>query len=106
MLWSELEDIYDERDLSTFLLDKFGVTLTSSSVETRHDFSTRMKGYFEASGKHWIKSVESNLKKLVCEYVCSDEGPDPALSSQELLESLSSGLERKLKSADSARSKR
>lgn len=96
-MWnSEIEDIYDESLFADLIRSHFNVEISAVGVDSREDFSTRMKKYFEIAGRPWSGRVESTLKDRVATFVrdAADLETDPVV--EPLLGNLQRSLEKKL----------
>lgn len=96
MLTSEIEDLFDETIFSGFLKDWFNVDITLIKVDEMNDFSTRMRSYFEESGRPWSASVEANLKNAISCHFVESKGLVTAPAVEGLLQNLQATLEGKV----------
>lgn len=99
---SELEDLYDNTLISTLINKKYRVSLNSPKFKTKKKWSDRVKDCFEQQGKLWNDRIESEAKWAVADAISQD--PSSALKeiSKDVILSLASTLESRLKEKESA----
>ena len=97
---SEIEDLYAADVYRAAVLERFNVDCSMSVGKAKSlKWSDRMRLRFESSGQQWDSETEAALKAVVGQAVASDPKNALAPVAEAVMESLSSGLERKLTAA-------
>jgi len=64
---SETEDLLNTSSYADALREGFGVTLAARFRSDKRKWSDRMRSLFEAQGKKWTRTVQTNVKSRVAE---------------------------------------